>query len=152
MDWSIYIAPMCVYSHLTPTVPRIIPALGRIHPHPEQSVYWMNEWMSEWVNESLHESVTQSRLVIPSESFLGVDSQLYSTARVWAAPAVVYRPSWAHFTVNDTYMAERPSTGASGVQLSHGADDGPNRSRLSVNDEQSCRQLQDEETPTKKTG
>ncbi|XP_017347051.1 FMR1-interacting protein NUFIP2 [Ictalurus punctatus] len=48
-------------------------------------------------------------------------------------------------------MAERPSTGASGVQLSHGADDGPNRSRLSVNDEQSCRQLQDEETPTKKT-
>ncbi|KAF4086398.1 hypothetical protein AMELA_G00105790 [Ameiurus melas] len=45
-------------------------------------------------------------------------------------------------------MAERPSTGASGAQLSHGADDG---ARLSVNDEQSCRQLQDEETPTKKT-
>ncbi|XP_060754187.1 FMR1-interacting protein NUFIP2 [Neoarius graeffei] len=48
-------------------------------------------------------------------------------------------------------MAERPSPGASGTRLSHGADDGPDRSRLPVNDDQSCRQLQDEETQTKKT-
>ncbi|KAK3560876.1 hypothetical protein QTP86_022922, partial [Hemibagrus guttatus] len=48
-------------------------------------------------------------------------------------------------------MAEQPFTGASGIRLSHGADDGPDRSRLSVNDDQSCRQLQDEETQTKKT-
>ncbi|XP_027006193.2 nuclear fragile X mental retardation-interacting protein 2 [Tachysurus fulvidraco] len=48
-------------------------------------------------------------------------------------------------------MAERPFIGAGGIRLSHGAHDGPNRSRLSVNDDQSCRQLQDEETQTKKT-
>ncbi|KAF5890162.1 nuclear fragile X mental retardation-interacting protein 2-like, partial [Clarias magur] len=46
-------------------------------------------------------------------------------------------------------MAERPCIGA--TRLSHGEDDGPDRSRLPVNDEQSCRQIQDEETQTKKT-
>lgn len=49
---------------------------------------------------------TQSRLMIHSacESFSGVDSQLSSIAHVCAAPAVVDRPSWAHFTVNDTVI------------------------------------------------
>ncbi|TSK49642.1 Serine/threonine-protein kinase NLK [Bagarius yarrelli] len=48
-------------------------------------------------------------------------------------------------------MAERPCTGASGIRLNHGADDGSDRARLSVNDDQSCSQFQDEETQTKKT-
>ncbi|KAL7832156.1 hypothetical protein AOLI_G00297040 [Acnodon oligacanthus] len=49
-------------------------------------------------------------------------------------------------------MEERPSVGAPiAIYLSVGAGNGSDRSKLSVNNDQSCCQLQDEETQTKKT-
>ncbi|XP_036420526.1 nuclear fragile X mental retardation-interacting protein 2 isoform X1 [Colossoma macropomum] len=49
-------------------------------------------------------------------------------------------------------MEERPSVGATiAIYLSVGAGNGSDLSKLSVNNDQSCCQLQDEETQTKKT-
>ncbi|XP_059370169.1 FMR1-interacting protein NUFIP2 [Carassius carassius] len=48
-------------------------------------------------------------------------------------------------------MEERPCEGASGVYISHGAENGPDRSNISVNNDQNNRKFQNEKTQTKKT-
>ncbi|XP_072547675.1 FMR1-interacting protein NUFIP2 [Salminus brasiliensis] len=49
-------------------------------------------------------------------------------------------------------MEDRPSVGATiAIYFTPGAENGSGRSKLSVNNDQSCCQLQDEETQTKKT-
>ncbi|XP_016334287.1 nuclear fragile X mental retardation-interacting protein 2-like isoform X1 [Sinocyclocheilus anshuiensis] len=48
-------------------------------------------------------------------------------------------------------MEERPCEGATGVYISHGAENGPDRSNISVNNDQKHSQFQNEKTQTKKT-
>lgn len=48
-------------------------------------------------------------------------------------------------------MEERPCEGAIGVFISHGAENSPDRSNISVNNDQNHSQLQNEKTQTKKT-
>ncbi|XP_050985516.1 FMR1-interacting protein NUFIP2 [Labeo rohita] len=48
-------------------------------------------------------------------------------------------------------MEERPCEGATGVYISHGAENGPDRSNISVNNDQNHSQFQNEKTQTKKT-
>ncbi|KTF88078.1 hypothetical protein cypCar_00022067 [Cyprinus carpio] len=48
-------------------------------------------------------------------------------------------------------MEERPCEGATGVYISHGAENGPDRSNISVNNDQDHSQFQNEKTQTKKT-
>lgn len=48
-------------------------------------------------------------------------------------------------------MEERPCEGATGVYISHGAENAPDRSNISVNNDQNHCQLQNEKTQTKKT-
>ncbi|TRY81809.1 hypothetical protein DNTS_001887 [Danionella cerebrum] len=48
-------------------------------------------------------------------------------------------------------MEERPHEGAIGILFSHGAENSPNRSNISVNNDQNHSQLQNEKTQTKKT-
>ncbi|XP_051520792.1 FMR1-interacting protein NUFIP2-like isoform X1 [Myxocyprinus asiaticus] len=48
-------------------------------------------------------------------------------------------------------MEERPCEGAIGIYVSHGAENGPDRSNISVNNDQNHCQFQNEKTQTKKT-
>lgn len=48
-------------------------------------------------------------------------------------------------------MEERPCEGATGVYISHGAENGPDRSNISVNNDQNHSKFQNEKTQTKKT-
>ncbi|XP_051718050.1 FMR1-interacting protein NUFIP2 isoform X2 [Ctenopharyngodon idella] len=48
-------------------------------------------------------------------------------------------------------MEERPCEGATGVYISHGAENEPDRSNISVNNDQNHSQFQNEKTQTKKT-
>ncbi|XP_052472209.1 FMR1-interacting protein NUFIP2-like [Carassius gibelio] len=48
-------------------------------------------------------------------------------------------------------MEKRPCEGATGVYISHGAENGPDRSNISVNNDQNHCQFQNEKTQTKKT-
>ncbi|XP_016130832.1 nuclear fragile X mental retardation-interacting protein 2-like [Sinocyclocheilus grahami] len=48
-------------------------------------------------------------------------------------------------------MEERPCEGATGVYVSHGAENGPDRSNISVNNDQNHSKFQNEKTQTKKT-
>ncbi|KAI7801051.1 FMR1-interacting protein NUFIP2 [Triplophysa rosa] len=48
-------------------------------------------------------------------------------------------------------MEERPCEGATGVYISHGAENAPDRSNISINNDQNHCQLQNEKTQTKKT-